>query len=70
MPTLGPVELIIILVIVVVLFGASRLRGIGGALGGSIKEFKTAVRDESTTPPTVASTNPPTIPSEQTDRKV
>lgn len=40
-------ELLIILVIVVVLFGASRLRGLGGALGGSIREFKTAVRDES-----------------------
>ncbi|MFN8569934.1 MAG: twin-arginine translocase TatA/TatE family subunit [Kouleothrix sp.] len=39
-------ELLIILVIVVVLFGASRLRGLGGALGGSIREFKTAVRDE------------------------
>ena len=39
-------ELLIILVIVIVLFGASRLRGIGGALGGSIREFKTAVRDE------------------------
>jgi sec-independent protein translocase protein TatA len=39
-------ELIIILIIVIVLFGASRLRGIGGALGGSIREFKTAVRDE------------------------
>lgn len=49
MPSLGPVELIIILVIVVVLFGASRLRGIGSALGGGIKEFKQAVRDESTT---------------------
>lgn len=41
-------ELLIILVIVIVLFGATRLRGIGGALGGSIREFKTAVRDEST----------------------
>ena len=39
-------ELLIILVIVIVLFGASRLRGIGGALGGSIREFKNAVRDE------------------------
>lgn len=43
---LGPWELLIILLILIVLFGASRLRGIGGALGGSIKEFKTAVRDE------------------------
>ena len=39
-------ELLIILVIVIVLFGAARLRGIGGALGGSINEFKKAMRDE------------------------
>jgi sec-independent protein translocase protein TatA len=38
-------ELLIILVIVIVLFGASRLRGIGSALGGSISEFKKAVRE-------------------------
>jgi sec-independent protein translocase protein TatA len=44
-------ELLIILVIVIVLFGASRLRGIGGALGGSIREFKSAVRDDETTEP-------------------
>ena len=43
---LGVPELVIILLIVVVLFGASRLRGIGSALGGSIREFKNAVRDE------------------------
>lgn len=42
----GPTELIIILLILVLLFGASRLRGLGGALGGSIREFRTAVRDE------------------------
>lgn len=43
---LGPFELLIILVIVLVLFGASRLRGLGGALGSSIREFKDAVRDD------------------------
>ncbi len=54
---LGPVELIIILLILVVLFGASRLRGLGGALGGSIREFKQAVREEdTTTPPTTTTT--------------
>ena len=46
---LGPWELLIILLIVIVVFGASRLRGIGGALGGSIREFKSAVRDEDDT---------------------
>jgi sec-independent protein translocase protein TatA len=59
---LGPVELIIILLILVVLFGASRLRGLGGALGGSIREFKQAVREEdSTVPP--ATTAAPTLPT-------
>ena len=42
MPSLGPWELGIILVIVVVVFGAGRLSEIGGALGRSIREFKTA----------------------------
>ncbi len=40
--TLGPAELIIILVIVLVIFGAGRLPEIGGALGKGIKEFKQA----------------------------
>ena len=51
-------ELLIILVIVIVLFGASRLRGIGGALGGSIREFKNSVRDEQT----------PDVKAEQPDK--
>ena len=42
MPSLGPWELGIILVIVVVIFGAGRVSEIGGALGRSIREFKTA----------------------------
>ncbi len=45
---LGWAELLIILVIVVAIFGAGRLAGIGGALGGSIREFKKAVKEEET----------------------
>jgi sec-independent protein translocase protein TatA len=37
---------LIILVIVIAVFGAGRLAGVGSALGGSIREFKKAVRDE------------------------
>jgi sec-independent protein translocase protein TatA len=40
MPGLGPLELVIILAIVVVIFGAGRLSGIGAALGKSIREFR------------------------------
>ena len=43
MPGLGPVELIIILTIVVLVFGAGRLSDLGGALGKGIREFRGAV---------------------------
>lgn len=39
-------QLLIILVIVLLLFGTKRLRGLGGDLGGAIKGFKKAVADE------------------------
>ena len=48
---LGVPELLIILVIVVLLFGASRISGVASALGGSIKEFKKAVRDDEVADP-------------------
>lgn len=40
MPNLGPVELGIILVIVVMVFGVGRLPEVGGAVGKTIKEFR------------------------------
>jgi sec-independent protein translocase protein TatA len=42
MPNLGPTELIIILVIVVIVFGVGRLPEIGGAVGKAIREFREA----------------------------
>jgi sec-independent protein translocase protein TatA len=47
MPVPGPWELIVILLIVVVIFGAGRLSEIGGAFGKSIKEFRKATTDQS-----------------------
>lgn len=43
---LGPFELIIVLVIVVIIFGVGRLPEIGGAVGKAIREF----REATTTP--------------------
>ena len=40
MPTLGPTELIIVLVIIIVLFGVGRIGKIAGELGSSIRAFK------------------------------
>jgi len=42
MPSLGAPELLIILLIVVLIFGAGRLAEIGGALGRGILEFRRA----------------------------
>ena len=39
-------QLLIILVIVVLLFGAKRLRTLGGDLGGAVKGFKSAMSEE------------------------
>ena len=40
MPRIGPTELVIILVIILIIFGAGRLPEIGGALGKGIRAFK------------------------------
>jgi sec-independent protein translocase protein TatA len=42
----GVTELLIILAIVLVLFGAKKLRNIGGDLGGAIKNFKSAMNED------------------------
>ena len=42
MPPVGPTELILILAIVVLIFGAGRLAEVGGALGRSVREFRRA----------------------------
>ena len=43
---LGPTELVIILVIVVILFGVGRLSKIGGELGSGIKAFREGLSSE------------------------
>jgi sec-independent protein translocase protein TatA len=42
----GPTELLIILVIVALIFGTKKLRGIGSDLGGAVKGFKDSVSTE------------------------
>ncbi len=40
---IGVPELLLFFLIILLLFGASRLRDIGGALGGAIRDFRSAV---------------------------
>ena len=42
---LGPWELAIILIIVIAIFGAGKLAGLGGALGKGVKDFRFAVKE-------------------------
>ena len=43
---ISPMQLLIILVIVVLLFGTKKLRGLGGDLGSAMKGFKKAMGDD------------------------
>ena len=55
MAGLGGQELTIILVIVIIIFGAGKLPEIGGALGKGIREFKSNANDDSLAEPIASS---------------
>jgi sec-independent protein translocase protein TatA len=44
MPNLGVWEWLVILVIVLVIFGASRIKDIGKGLGGAVSAFRSEVK--------------------------
>lgn len=43
---IGPQELILILVLVLIIFGAGKLPEVGGALGKSLRSFKEGMKEE------------------------
>jgi len=45
-PSIGPMEMIIVLAIVLLIFGPGKLPDVGRAIGRSINEFKSATREE------------------------
>lgn len=52
---IGIKELIVILIIVMLVFGTKKLRGVGADVGGWIRDFRKAMKDDSA--PEVASTD-------------
>jgi sec-independent protein translocase protein TatA len=45
-PNIGPTELIIVLVIVLLVFGPKRLPGLGRQLGSGMREFKDSITNK------------------------
>ncbi len=43
---ISPMQLLIILLIVALIFGTKKLRNMGGDLGGAVKGFKKAIKDD------------------------
>ncbi|GHU99737.1 hypothetical protein FACS189483_09310 [Spirochaetia bacterium] len=41
---IGPTEIVLIIVLALILFGGSRIAGLGKALGKSIKDFRSEVK--------------------------
>jgi len=66
MPNVGPLELAIVLIIALVVFGPKRLPELGRSLGRGIREFRGSVsgegRDEPETPEAI---EPPKAPAER-----
>jgi sec-independent protein translocase protein TatA len=50
MPHLGPLELVIILVVVLLLFGVGRIGKIAGELGGGIRAFREGLKSDKDEP--------------------
>ena len=57
-PRIGVPELLVILVIALVVFGPGKLPDVGKALGKSIREFKSASKDDETKTIDVAAKKP------------
>ena len=66
MPNIGPLELIIVLVIVLLIFGAKRLPEVGRGLGTGMREFKDSVSGEKKDKAETRSELPPPAPAAPT----
>jgi sec-independent protein translocase protein TatA len=47
MPNVGPLEIILVLIVALVVFGPKKLPDLGKSLGNGIREFKGSVSGES-----------------------
>lgn len=64
---ISPMSLLLILLIVVVVFGTSRLKSIGGDLGGALKSFRKAMDSDDDKKSTAEDTKQKQIDSDKAD---
>lgn len=57
--SIGPLQLLIVLLIIVLIFGTKKLRNMGSDLGGAIKSFKKSMKDEGKTEDSETNEIPP-----------
>ena len=63
MPNVGPLEIVLVLIIALVVFGPKKLPDLGHSLGKGIREFKGSVTGESDEPAARSSPTPPSRPT-------
>jgi sec-independent protein translocase protein TatA len=61
---IGPVQLLVILGIVILVFGTAKLKNLGGDLGGAIKGFRKAMDSDDDKPEESSSREAPQIESD------
>jgi sec-independent protein translocase protein TatA len=65
MPNVGPIELAIVLVIALIVFGPKRLPELGRSLGKGIREFRGSLSGDSHEPERTEAIEPPKAPDEK-----
>ena len=54
MDLLAPTHLVVLLLVILIIFGPSRLGDVGGALGKGIRDFKRAINEPESIPAALA----------------
>ena len=62
MPNVGPLEILLVLIVALVVFGPKKLPDLGHSLGKGIREFKGSVTGETDEPPRVETARVETTP--------
>jgi sec-independent protein translocase protein TatA len=64
LPNIGPMEIVLLLLLALLLFGAKRLPEIGRSLGSGMREFKDSVSGEKREKEAAKTELPPPVPQE------